>query len=168
MLRFSPGAQKAVLIAQQEAKKLNHDYVGTEHLLLGLAKAEGEISYAILYNLGLEAPKIINAIEQLVGRGDNVSIPSEIPFTARSKRVLERSFEEAQILNSVFINTEHLLLGLAAEQEGVGARILQNFNITEDLIRALVLKTISEQEKEFKEEKQNKTLTNLEKKQETS
>lgn len=168
MLRFSPGAQKAVLIAQQEAKKLNHDYVGTEHLLLGLAKAEGEISYAILYNLGLDAPKIINAIEQLVGRGDGVSIPSEIPFTARSKRVLERSFEEAQILNSVFINTEHLLLGLAAEQEGVGARILQNFNITEDLIRALVLKTISEQEKEFKEEKGNKTLTNLEKKQETS
>ncbi len=168
MLRFSPGAQKAVLIAQQEAKKLNHDYVGTEHLLLGLAKAEGEISYAILYNLGLEAPKIINAIEQLVGRGDNVSIPSEIPFTARSKRVLERSFEEAQILNSVFINTEHLLLGLAAEQEGVGAKILQNFNITEDLIRALVLKTISEQEREFKEEKQNKTLANLEKKQETS
>lgn len=168
MLRFSPGAQKAVLIAQQEAKKLNHDYVGTEHLLLGLAKAEGEISYAILYNLGLDAPKIINAIEQLVGRGDGVSIPSEIPFTARSKRVLERSFEEAQILNSVFINTEHLLLGLAAEQEGVGARILQNFNITEDLIRALVLKTISEQEKEFKEEKGNKTLTSLEKKQETS
>ena len=155
MLRFSPGAQKAVLIAQQEAKKLNHDYVGTEHILLGLAKAEGEISYAILYNLGLEAPKIINAIEQLVGRGDNISIPSEIPFTARAKRVLERSFEEAQILNSVFINTEHLLLGLAGEQEGVGAKILQNFNITEDLIRALVLKTISEQEREFKEEKEN-------------
>lgn len=170
MLRFSPGAQKAVLIAQQEAKKLNHDYVGTEHILLGLAKAEGEISYAILYNLGLEAPKIINAIEQLVGRGDNVSIPSEIPFTARAKRVLERSFEEAQILNSVFINTEHLLLGLAGEQEGVGARILQNFNITEDLIRALVLKTISEQEREFKKEKekQNKTLSAMEKKQEAS
>ena len=170
MLRFSPGAQKAVLIAQQEAKKLNHDYVGTEHILLGLAKAEGEISYAILYNLGLEAPKIINAIEQLVGRGDNISIPNEIPFTARAKRVLERSFEEAQILNSVFINTEHLLLGLAGEQEGVGAKILQNFNITEDLIRALVLKTISEQEREFKEEKekQNKTLSALEKKQESS
>lgn len=170
MLRFSPGAQKAVLIAQQEAKKLNHDYVGTEHILLGLAKAEGEISYAILYNLGLEAPKIINAIEQLVGRGDNVSIPSEIPFTARAKRVLERSFEEAQILNSVFINTEHLLLGLAGEQEGVGAKILQNFNITEDLIRALVLKTISEQEREFKKEKekQNKTLSAMEKKQEAS
>lgn len=170
MLRFSPGAQKAVLIAQQEAKKLNHDYVGTEHILLGLAKAEGEISYAILYNLGLEAPKIINAIEQLVGRGDNVSIPSEIPFTARAKRVLERSFEEAQILNSVFINTEHLLLGLAGEQEGVGARILQNFNITEDLVRALVLKTISEQEREFKKEKekQNKTLSAMEKKQEAS
>lgn len=170
MLRFSPGAQKAVLIAQQEAKKLNHDYVGTEHILLGLAKAEGEISYAILYNLGLEAPKIINAIEQLVGRGDNVSIPSEIPFTARAKRVLERSFEEAQILNSVFINTEHLLLGLAGEQEGVGAKILQNFNITEDLVRALVLKTISEQEREFKKEKekQNKTLSAMEKKQEAS
>ena len=170
MLRFSPGAQKAVLIAQQEAKKLNHDYVGTEHLLLGLAKAEGEISYAILYNLGLEASKIIDAIEQLVGRGDSLSIPSEIPFTARAKRVLEHSFEEAQILNSVFINTEHLLLGLAREQEGVGAKILQNFNITEDLIRALVLKTISEQEKEFKEEKtkENKTLSSLEKRQEAS
>ena len=170
MLRFSTGAQKAVLIAQQEAKKLNHDYVGTEHILLGLAKADGEISAAILYNLGLEAPKIVNAIEQLVGRGDNISIPSEIPFTARAKRVLEHSFEEAQILNSVFINTEHLLLGLAREQEGVGAKILQNFNITEDLIRALVLKTLSEQEKEYKEEKpkENKTLFTIEKKQETS
>ena len=170
MLRFSPGAQKVVLIAQQEAKKLNHDYVGTEHLLLGLAKAEGEISASILYNLGLEGSKIINAIEQLVGRGDILSLPSEIPFTARAKKVLERSFEEAQILNSVFINSEHLLLGLAGEQEGVGARILQNFNITEDLIRALVLKTISEQERELKEEKTSQipSLNTIGKKQEIS
>ena len=147
-LRFTAGAQKVVLIAQEEAKKLNHDYVGTEHLLLGLAYAEGELSSKILNALGISGDKIKQEIEQLVGIGDNLVMLTEIPFTPRAKKVLEHSFEEAQMTGQSFIGTEHILLGITSEEEGVAAKILSDFGISGDLIRAVVIKALSDSEDE--------------------
>jgi ATP-dependent Clp protease ATP-binding subunit ClpC len=162
-LRFTAGAQKVVLIAQEEAKKLNHDYVGTEHLLLGLAYAEGELSSKILTALGVTGEKIKQEIEQLVGVGDNLVMLAEVPFTPRAKKVLEHSFEEAQIMGMPFIGTEHILLGITSEEEGVAAKILSNLSLNGDLIRAVVLKAASDNnpsndfdaEEDEEEEKEN-------------
>ncbi len=141
--RFSAGAQKVVFISQEEAKKLNHDYVGTEHLLLGLAYAQGEISSKILKDLGVSGDKIKQEIEQLIGVGDNLVVLADIPFTPRAKKVLEHSFEEAQMLDQNFIGTEHILLGITSEDEGVAATILSNLGLTREIIRAAVLKEIT-------------------------
>lgn len=143
-LRFSAGAQKVVLIAQEEAKKFNHDYIGTEHLLLGLAYAEGEFSAKILAVMGATPAKIRMEIEQLVGIGDNLVMLSEAPLTPRVKKVLEHASEEAQAAGSEFINTEHILLGITAEEEGVAAKILSNLGLNGEVIKAVVFKALKE------------------------
>lgn len=143
-LRFSAGAQKVVLIAQEEAKKFNHDYIGTEHLLLGLAYAEGELSAKTLSALGATPAKIRMEIEQLVGIGDNLVMLSEAPLTPRVKKVLEHASEEAQAAGSELINTEHILLGITAEEEGVAAKILSNLGLNGDIIRTVVFKALKE------------------------
>jgi ATP-dependent Clp protease ATP-binding subunit ClpC len=143
-LRFTAGAQKVVVIAQEEAKKLNHDYVGTEHLLLGLAYAEGEFSAKVLQALGVSGARIKREIEQIVGVGDSLVMLAEVPFTPRAKKVLEHSFEEAQMMGHPFVGTEHLLLGITGEDEGVAAKILADLGLTRDIIRAIVIKALSE------------------------
>ncbi|MDR1123512.1 MAG: ATP-dependent Clp protease ATP-binding subunit [Elusimicrobiota bacterium] len=143
-LRFTAGAQKVIVIAQEEAKKLNHDYVGTEHLLLGLAYAEGEFSSKVLQALGVSGARIRQEIEQIVGVGDSLVMLAEVPFTPRAKKVLEHSFEEAQMMGHPFVGTEHLLLGITGEDEGVAAKILANLGLTRDIIRAIVIKALSE------------------------
>lgn len=143
-LRFSAGAQKVVLIAQEEAKKFNHDYIGTEHLLLGLAYAEGELSAKILSALGAAPAKIRLEIEQLVGIGDNLVMLSEAPLTPRVKKVLEHASEEAQAVGSELINTEHILLGIIAEEEGVAAKILSNLGLNGEIIKSVVFKALKD------------------------
>ena len=143
-LHFSAGAQKAVLIAQEEAKKFNHDYIGTEHLLLGLAYADGELSSKVLAALGATPAKIRLEIEQLVGIGDNLVMLSEAPLTPRVKKVLEHASEEAQAAGSEFINTEHILLGITAEEEGVAAKILSNLGLNGEIIKAVIIKSLKE------------------------
>ena len=143
-LRFTTGAQKVVIIAQEEAKKLNHDYVGTEHILLGLAYADGEFSAKVLQALGVSGDKIKAEIEQIVGVGDSLVMLAEVPFTPRAKKVLEHAFEEAQMMGHPFIGTEHILLGITGEEEGVAAKILANLGLTREIIRAVVIKAMSE------------------------
>lgn len=143
-LRFSAGAQKVVLIAQEEAKKFNHDYIGTEHLLLGLAYAEGELSSKILSALGATPAKIRLEIEQLVGIGDNLVMLSEAPLTPRVKKVLEHASEEAQAVGGELINTEHILLGIIAEEEGVAAKILSNLGLNGEIIKSVVFKALKD------------------------
>ena len=137
-LRFSAGAQKVVLIAQEESKKFNHDYIGTEHLLLGLASAEGELSSKILAALGAPPSKIRMEIEQIIGIGDNLVMLAEVPLTPRVRKVLENASEEAAASGSDFINTEHILLVITAEEEGSAAKILNNLGITPEAIRLAV------------------------------
>ena len=142
--RFTENAQKIILIAQEEAKRLNHDYVGTEHILLGLCAIEGTVSNKILTTLGVSFRKVRLEIEKMVGIGDTIMLLGEIPFTPRAKKVLEMSVEESQILNSEYIGTEHILLGLIREEEGMAGKILSNLGLSLTLVRETVLTFIGD------------------------
>lgn len=137
--RFTENAQKIILIAQEEAKRLNHDYVGTEHILLGLSAIEGTVSNKILSNLGVTFRKVRQEIEKMVGIGDTIMLLGEIPFTPRAKKVLEFSVEESQMLGTEHIGTEHILLGLIREEEGMAGKILENLGLNLDLVRDTIL-----------------------------
>lgn len=147
-LRFSAGSQKVVLEAQEEARNFHHDYVGTEHLLLAMASCKEEMCAQILKEANITPTKIKREIEKLVGLGDNLLTSGPIPFTPRAKNILERSFEEALQTASQTVETEHLLLSLTLEQEGLAAKILENLQIPQDLIRTLALRQIT---KKFQE-----------------
>ena len=142
--RFTENAQKIILIAQEEAKRLNHDYVGTEHILLGLCAIEGTVSNKILTSLGVSFRKVRLEIEKMVGIGDTIMLLGEIPFTPRAKKVLELSVEESQQLNAQYIGTEHILLGLIREEEGMAGKILSNLGLTLPLVRDTVLNFIGD------------------------
>lgn len=142
-LRFSAGSQKVVLEAQEEARNFHHDYVGTEHLLLAMASCKGEMCAQILKEANITPAKIKREIEKLVGLGDNLLTSGPIPFTPRAKNILERSFEEALQTASQTVETEHLLLSLTLEQEGLAAKILENLQVPQDLIRTLTLRQIT-------------------------
>ncbi|MBR4591966.1 MAG: ATP-dependent Clp protease ATP-binding subunit [Elusimicrobiaceae bacterium] len=137
--RFTENAQKIILIAQEEAKRLNHDYVGTEHILLGLSAIDGTVSHKVLSGLGVTFRKVRQEIEKMVGVGDTIMLLGEIPFTPRAKAVLEYSVEESQILGTDHIGTEHVLLGLVREEEGMASKILENLGLTLDMVRDGVL-----------------------------
>ena len=147
-LRFSVGSQKIVLEAQEEAKNFHHDYVGTEHLLLAMVSCKGEACSQILKEVNLTPAKVKREIEKLVGLGDNLLTAGPIPLTPRAKNILERSFEEALQTSSTIVETEHLLLALTLEQEGLAAKILENLQIPRELIRTLVLRYISQKMQE--------------------
>lgn len=144
--RFTENAQKIILIAQEEAKRLNHDYVGTEHILLGLSAIEGTVSNKILSNLGVTFRKVRQEIEKMVGVGDTIMLLGEIPFTPRAKKVLEFSVEESQMLGNEHIGTEHILLGLIREEEGMAGKILENLGLNLDLVRETVLNFLGDAE----------------------
>ena len=144
--RFTENAQKIILIAQEEAKRLNHDYVGTEHILLGLSAIEGTVSNKILTGLGVTFRKVRLEIEKMVGIGDTIMLLGEIPFTPRAKKVLEFSVEESQMLGTDHIGTEHILLGLIREEEGMASRILENLGLNLDAVRDATLNFIGDAE----------------------
>ncbi len=144
--RFTENAQKVILIAQEEAKRLNHDYVGTEHILLGLSALEGTVSNKILTGLGVTFRKVRLEIEKMVGIGDTIMLLGEIPFTPRAKKVLEFSVEESQMLGTDHIGTEHILLGLIREEEGMASRILENLGLNLDAVRDAALNFIGDAE----------------------
>ncbi len=137
--RFTENAQKIILVAQEEAKRLNHDYVGTEHILLGLTALNGTVSNKILTSLGVTFRKVRLEIEKMVGIGDAIMLLGEIPFTPRAKKVLEYAVEESQSLGMDHIGTEHILLGLVREEEGMASTILQNLDVTLNAIRESTL-----------------------------
>ena len=144
--RFNENAQKVILVAQEEAKRLNHDYVGTEHILLGLSALEGTVSNKILSGLGVTFRKVRQEIEKMVGIGDAIMLLGEIPFTPRAKKVLEFSVEESQMLGTEHIGTEHILLGLIREEEGMACKILENLGLNLDLVRDTVLSFLGDAE----------------------
>ena len=132
--RFTERAQKALIYAQEEARSLGHNYVGTEHLLLGLLR-EGEGAAAqVLMSMGVDRDKIREQVEKLVGKG-SFNFTEGFGYTPRTKRVMELSFYEARNLGHNYVGTEHLLLSLIREGEGVAARILKDSGVDLQQVR---------------------------------
>ena len=141
--RFTERARKVMSLAQEEARRLQHNYMGTEHLLLGLV-AEGEgVAAKVLSNLGVELNKVRSAVEQIVGRGDHVEETGAIGLTPRAKKVIELAVDEARRLNHHYIGTEHLLLGLVRESEGIAAGVLASLGVDLHKVRLQTIVILS-------------------------
>lgn len=140
--RFTERAQKVLVLAQEEARRAHFDYVGTEHLLLGLIREGGGIAARVLQGMGIEMQQVRDEVEKIMGKGNFTGI-GEIGFTPRSKKVLELSFDEARRLGHNYIGTEHILLGLIREGEGVAARVLENLGANLEKVREGVIAMLS-------------------------
>jgi len=137
--KFTERAKKVINLAREEAARLGHDYIGTEHLLLGLIKEGGGVATAVLENLGLDLERIKLEVEKSINMGGGTLTLGEVPFTPRAKKVLELAVEEAQALGHNYIGTEHILLGLIREGEGVASRVLERFNLRIDKTREMTI-----------------------------
>lgn len=136
--RFSPRARRVLTLAQEEAQRLNHHYIGTEHLLLGII-GEGEgIAARVLTKLGVEMSNLRLGVEAIIGRGDR-TVTDHISLTPGAKRVIEHTVDEARRTDQRYIGTEHILLGLVLEDEGVAAGVLQALGVTIDKVREQVM-----------------------------
>ncbi|EHL76300.1 ATP-dependent protease ATP-binding subunit ClpC [Bacillus smithii] len=142
--RFTERAQKVLALAQEEAIRLGHNNIGTEHILLGLVREGEGIAAKALYGLGLSPEKIQNEVENLIGKGQGVA--QTIHYTPRAKKVIELSMDEARKLGHSYVGTEHILLGLIREGEGVAARVLNNLGISLNKARQQVLQLLGSNE----------------------
>jgi ATP-dependent Clp protease ATP-binding subunit ClpA len=140
--RFTERARQVVVLAQDEARGLKHNYIGTEHLLLGLLREEEGLAARTLESLGVTADEVRARVARVVGQCDEVTT-GQIPFTPHSKNVLELSLREALSLGHDFIGTEHLLLGLVRLNTGVASRVLLEFGVDGDTIRNQVIRMLS-------------------------
>jgi ATP-dependent Clp protease ATP-binding subunit ClpA len=140
--RFTERARQVVVLAQDEARLLKHNYIGTEHILLGLLREEEGLAARVLESLDITVEEVRAQIARIIGQGDEV-LEGQIPFTPRAKVVLELSLREALSLGHNYIGTEHILLGLVRENEGVAARILLDFDADAQKIRDEVIRLLS-------------------------
>ena len=141
--RFTEKAIKVIMLAQEEARRLGHNFVGTEQVLLGLIGEGTGVAAKTLKSMGVNLKDARVEVEKIIGRGSGF-VAVEIPFTPRAKRVLELSWDEARQLGHNYIGTEHLLLGLIREGEGVAARVLENLGVDLNKIRTNVVKMLGE------------------------
>lgn len=137
--RFTDRARKVMQLANQEAQRFNHEYIGTEHILLGLVKEGSGVAANVLKNLDVDLRKIRMEVEKIVHAGPDVVTMGKLPQTPRAKKVIEYAMEEARNLNHNYVGTEHLLLGLLREQEGVAAQVLMNLGLKLEDVREEVL-----------------------------
>src|SRR3954464_8593598 len=137
--RFTDRARKVMQLANQEAQRFNHEYVGTEHVLLGLIKEGSGVAANVLKNLDVDLRKIRNEVEKIVQAGPDMVTMGKLPQTPRAKKVIEYAIEEARNLNHNYVGTEHLLLGLLREQEGVAAQVLMKLCLKLEDVREEVL-----------------------------
>ena len=140
--RFTERARKVILLAKEEAKRFNHDYIGTEHILLGLVREGEGVAAVVLQKMGLSLQQIRLEIEKLVKPGPSTVISGDIPFTPKAKKAVEFSGEEARALGHNYIGTEHLLLGLIREGEGVASQVLLNMGVDLDKVRNEVVELL--------------------------
>ena len=139
--RFTERARKVVVLAQDEARHFNHNYIGTEHLLLGLLREDEGVAAQALYSLNVNLDEVREQVESIVGYGEE-GTGAQAPFTPRSKKVLELALREALQLGHNYIGTEHILLGLVRESEGVAARVLSNLDVDPDKVRREVVRRL--------------------------
>ena len=140
--QFTERARQVVVLAQEEARALRHEYIGTEHILLGLLREEEGLAARVLESLDITVERVSVQVVRIAGVGEEVG-SGQIPFTPRAKKVLELALREALSLGHNFIGTEHILLGLVRENEGVAARILVDFDADSEKIRKEVIRMLS-------------------------
>jgi ATP-dependent Clp protease ATP-binding subunit ClpC len=157
--RFTERARKVIVLAKEEARRFNHDYIGTEHLLLGLIREGEGVAAAVLQKLGLSLESIRLEIEKLVQPGPATQIQGDVPFTPRSKKALELSAEEARSLGHNYIGTEHLLLGLIREGEGVASQVLLNSGLDLNRVRSEIMELLGSATPGFGAQQASKSKT---------
>src|SRR5213082_858912 len=140
--RFTERARQVVVLAQDEARALKHNYIGTEHILLGLLREEEGLAARVLESLDITVEEVRAQVARIVGQGEDVTT-GQIPFAPRAKNVLELSLREALSLGHNYIGTEHILLGLVRENGGVAARILLDFDADAELVRNTIFRMLS-------------------------
>src|SRR5881396_1934391 len=142
MNNFTPRAQQVLALAPKEADRFNHHFVGTEHLLLGLIKLGQGVAVNVLQKLGLDLETVRMEVEKQVGTGPDQKMIGNIPYTPRVKKVLALAAKEAKNLNHTYVGTEHILLGLLREGDGVAARVLKNLDVDIEQTRQEILKEL--------------------------
>ncbi len=149
--RFTRRARHVLTLAQEEAVRFKHNYIGTEHLLLGLLREEKGVAAQVLANLGVEIGQVRQSIESIIGRGERVVL-GQVGLTPRAKKVIELAVDEARRLTHQFVGTEHLLLGLLREGEGIAAGVLESAGLSLEQVRTETLRVLREKQTELKEE----------------
>jgi len=144
--RFTERARRVIVLARQEAGRLNHDYIGVEHLLLGLIKMGEGLAVDILRGLGIDLDSLRLEVEKIIKSGPSTLTVGDLPFTPRSKKVLELAVDEARNLGHNYVGTEHLLLGLVREREGIAARVLESMGVDLEKARASCRRDFPRQE----------------------
>jgi ATP-dependent Clp protease ATP-binding subunit ClpC len=140
--RFTESARQVVVLAQEEARALGHNYIGTEHILLGLLREQQGLAAQVLASFGMSHERVRNEVVQLIGPSE-ATAAGQIPFTPRAKKVLELALREALSLGHDYIGDEHILLGLIRGNEGIAATVLLNFSADPESVRAEVIRKLS-------------------------
>ena len=141
--KFTTRARKVLSLAQEEAQRFQHNYIGTEHLLLGLVREGEGVAAKVLEDLGVELIQVRSAVEFIINRGDRIVL-GEIGLTPRAKKVIELAVDEARRLNHHYIGTEHILLGLVREGEGIAAGVLESQGVNLEKVRTGTLKVLNQ------------------------
>ena len=142
--RFNDRAKRVLALAQDEAIRFNHNYIGTEHLLLGLVREGEGVAARALDALGVELSKVRSSVEFIIGRGDSTTSPSEITLSPRTKKIIELAIDEARKLGHSHVGTEHLLLGVVREGEGVSVRVLESLGVNLENVRHQIIATLGQ------------------------
>ena len=141
--RFTERARKVLSLAQEEAQRFQHNYIGTEHLLLGLVREGEGVAAKVLAQMGVSLEKVRNSVEFIIGRGDRIVL-GEIGLTPRAKKVIELAVDEARRLNHHYIGTEHILLGLVREGEGIAAGVLTSLGVILPNLRTTTIQVLTQ------------------------
>jgi len=144
--KFTERARKVLRLAQEEAQRFQHNYIGTEHLMLGLVREGEGVAAKVLASLGVDLEQVRRAVEDIIGRGDRIVL-GEFGLTPRAKKVIEMAVDEARRLNHHYIGTEHLLLGLVGEGEGIAAGVLESLGVDLEKVRTQTIRVLNEQSK---------------------
>ena len=139
--KFTERARKVLTLSQEEAQRFQHNFIGTEHLLLGLVREGEGVAAKVLTNLGVQLSDVRRAVEFIIGRGDRIVL-GEIGLTPRAKKVIELAVDEARLLKHQYIGTEHILLGLVREGGGIAAGVLESMGVKLEQVRAETLNVL--------------------------
>ncbi|MEO0098043.1 MAG: Clp protease N-terminal domain-containing protein, partial [candidate division WOR-3 bacterium] len=140
--RFTERVKRVIQLARQEARRMHHDYIGTEHLLLGIIREGGGVAALVLTNLGIDLEDLRRAVENAVSYGQEALVVGEIPLNQEARAALNYAIEEAKSMNHSYIGTEHLLLGLLREERGIASQVLTSLGAEIEMVRNEILRVL--------------------------